>query len=118
MANTLVNPTWVAFEVATRFANSLKAVTLFDRSYSDEYVVKGAKVGNTVKVRMPQLFEASEGEALVEQNLLDEAVNVILNRRRHVGFGWSSSEATLNLDDIRTRYVQPAAEITDWWRAG
>ena len=111
MANTLVNPTWVAFEVATGFSNSLKAVTLFDRQYSDEYVVKGAKVGNTVKIRLPQQYEASEGEALVQQNLLDQTVDVILNRRRHVGFGWSSSEATLNLDDVRTRYVQPAAEV-------
>jgi hypothetical protein len=37
-------------------------------------------------------------------------VNVILNRRRHVGFGWSSAQATTDLDDIRARYVQPAAE--------
>jgi hypothetical protein len=63
-----------------------------------------------VKVRLPQQFESSEGEALVIQNLLDRTVNVILNRRRHVGFGWSSAQQTLDLDDIRGRYVQPAAE--------
>jgi len=56
------------------------------------------------------LFEASEGDALVLQNLLDRTVNVILNRRRHVGFGWSSAQATTDLDDVRQRYVQPAAE--------
>jgi hypothetical protein len=61
-------------------------------------------------VRLPQLFEASEGEELVIQNLLDRTVNVVLNRRRHVGFGWSSTQATTDLDEIRQRYVQPAAE--------
>ena len=110
MANTLVTPGWVTFEVAMYFVNSLRGVAQFDRSYSDEYVQAGAKVGDTVKVRLPQQFEASEGEALVLQNLLDRTVNVILNRRRHVGFQWSSAQATLELDDIRNRYVQPAAE--------
>ena len=110
MANTLIDPTWVTFETAMYFVNGLRGVAQFDRSYSDEFVHDGAKVGDTVKVRLPQQFEASEGEALVLQNLLDRTVNVILNRRRHVGFGYSSTQATTDIDDIRSRYVQPAAE--------
>jgi len=110
MANTIVNTEWVTFEVAKYFVNSLRGVAQFDRQYSDEYVQNGAKVGDTVRVRLPQQFEASEGDALVEQNLLDRTVNVILNRRRHVGFGWSSAQATTDIDDIKARYVQPAAE--------
>lgn len=110
MANTLVTPEWATMEVAMYFVNSLRGVQNFDRSYSDEFVHDGAKVGDTVKIRLPQQFEAVEGEALEIQNLLDRTVNLILNRRRHVGFGWSSSQATTDLDDIRNRYVQPAAE--------
>jgi hypothetical protein len=110
MANTLVTPEQVTYEVAMYFVNSLRGVAQFDRQYSDEFAKTGAKVGDTVKVRLPQQFEASEGDSLVEQPLLDRTVNVILNRRRHVGFGWTTSEETTDLDDIRNRYVQPAAE--------
>ena len=110
MANTIVNPEWVTFESALYFVNSLRGVAQFNREYNDEFKHDGAKVGDTVKVRLPQQFEASDGEALVIQNLLDRTVNVILNRRRHVGFGWSSAQATTDLDDIRNRYVMPAAE--------
>jgi hypothetical protein len=110
MANTFVNPAWVTFEVAKRFVNSLRAVAQFTRKYSDEFSVDGAKVGDTVRVRLPQQFEVSEGEGLVEQNLTDQTKTLILNRRRQVGFGWSSTEATVNMDDIRTRYVMPAAD--------
>ena len=110
MANTLVTPEWVTFEVARYFVNSLRGVGQFNRTYSDEFSQSGAKVGDTVKVRLPQLFEASEGDALVEQNLLDRTVNVILNRRRHVGFGWSSTQQTTDMDHIRNRYTMPAAE--------
>lgn len=110
MANTLVNGTLVTFEVARAFANSLKGVGQFNRQYSDEYAQKGGKVGDTVKIRLPYMWETSEGEDLVEQNLLDRSVNLILNRRRHIGFGWSTAEETLDLDDIRARYVNTAGE--------
>lgn len=110
MANTLLNPTLVTYEVAMYFTNSLRGVGQFNREYNDEFAKDGGKVGDTVKIRLPQQFEASEGEALVIQNLLDRTVNLIINRRRHVGFGWSSAQATLDLDDVRARYVQPAAE--------
>lgn len=110
MANTLATPDWVTFEVARYFSNSLTGVSQFNREYSDEYVHDGAKVGDTVKIRLPQQFVASSGEALVQQNLLDQTVSLALNRRRHVGFPYSSQEATLDIDAIRARYVQPAAE--------
>src|SRR5574343_2087092 len=110
MADTTVTPDWVTMEVALYFVNSLRGVANFDRSYSDEFIQAGAKVGDTVRIRLPQQYEAVEGEALEIQNLLDRTVNLILNRRRHVGFGWSSAQATTDLDDIRSRYVQPAAE--------
>lgn len=110
MANTLATPDWVTFEVARYFVNSLRGVGQFNRTYSDEYMQAGAKVGNTVKIRLPQQFTTTSGEALTEQNLLDETVSLVLNRRRHVGFGYSSQEATTDIQEIRTRYVQPAAE--------
>lgn len=110
MANTLITPEHVTYEVAMYFVNSLRGVMQFNREYSDEYKQRGGKVGDTIKVRLPQQFEASEGDSLVEQPLLDRTVSIILNRRRHVGFGWSTAEETTDLDDIRGRYVQPAAE--------
>lgn len=110
MANTIVHPDWVTFRVAQYFVNSLRGVAQFDRQYSSEYRKAGAKVGDTVKIRLPQQWETYEGDMLVEQNILDQTVNVILNRRRHVGFGWGTGEQTTDLDDIENRYVQPAAE--------
>jgi hypothetical protein len=110
MANTLLTPDWITYESATYFVNSLRGVAQFNRQYSDEFVQAGAKVGDTVRIRLPQQFEASDGDALVQQNLLDRNVNLILNRRRHVGFGFSSAQATTDIDAVRQRYVQPAAE--------
>src|SRR6185436_11747995 len=111
MANTVATTSLVLREVARYFVNSLKGVAAFNRSLSDEYVQpgNGAKVGDTVKVKLPQMWEASTGQALVLQNILDQTVNVILNSQRHVGFGFSSAQATTDLGEIRKNYVAPAS---------
>jgi len=110
MSNTLATPDWVTFEVARNFANSLRGVGQFNRTYSSEYMQAGAKVGSTVKIRLPQQFTTTSGDALEEQNLLDQTVSLVLNRRRHIGFGYSSQEETTDIQAIRERYVKPAAD--------
>lgn len=110
MANTTVTPTWVANETARYFTNSLKGVANFNRSYDDQYRQAGARIGSLLKVRLPQQWEVRSGQGFVQQNIYDQTVTIPVNRQRGVDFGFSSAEATLDLDDVRGRYVQPAAE--------
>ena len=110
MANTKATPTWTCKESLRYFANSLKGVASFNRSYDGQYVQNGAKVGNTVKARLPQQWAIRSGQAFDQQNILDQTVDIVLNKQRGIDFGFSSAEATHDLDEIRSRYVQPAAE--------
>jgi hypothetical protein len=110
MANTLVTPTWVTKEVARGYTNEIRFISNVNRTYDDQYVQNGAKVGDTVQARLPQRFTATDGQALQLQNLYDQTVPITLTNQKNVAFGWSSSQATLQVDDVRSRYVQPAAE--------
>ena len=111
MANTLATPSWVTKEVARYFVNNLVFGKNCNRTYSDEFIQSGAKVGNTINVRLPQRFQATRGQALQLQNLYDATVPVTLSAQLNVGFGYSSAQATTELDNIRGRYIQPAAEV-------
>ena len=110
MANTLATPTWVMKGVARGFTNSVKFVQGTNRSYDDQYVIDGAKVGQTVKARLPQRFVVSDGQAYQPQNLLDQTVNITLTNQKQVAFGWSSQQETTDLDDVRERYVVPGGQ--------
>jgi len=111
MANTLATPSWVTKEVARYFLNEITFVKNVNRTYDDQYVQAGAKVGNTVNARLPQRFTATDGQALQLQNLYDQTVPITLTNQKNVAFGYSSAQATTELDNIRERYVQPAAEV-------
>ena len=110
MANTLVTPTWVTNETALRFMNSVKGVANFNRSYDDRYKAGGAKVGATVLARLPQQFTVRRGQAWAPQNLYDQTVPITLSYQTGVDFEWSSAQETLEVDRIRERYVNPAAD--------
>jgi hypothetical protein len=100
----------VTNETALRFMNSVKGVAQF-RQYADEFRDKGgAKVGNTVLIRLPQRYYARRGQGWVPQALLDRTTPVTLSYQSGVDFEWSSAQATTELDRVRERYVNPAAD--------
>ena len=110
MPNTLANPSWVIKEVGRYWLNNIQFLKNCKRTYDDQFVQAGAKMGDTVNYRLPQKFVANSGSALQVQALYDQTVPMTLSNQTNVGFGYSSGEATVNLDDIRGRYVMPAAE--------
>jgi hypothetical protein len=109
MPNTIATPTWVLKEVGRGWINNIVFVKNCDRQYSDEYVQAGAKVGDTIKYRMPQRFNVTEGQALQLQALYDATVPISLQKQLNVAFSYSSAQATTDIDDVRERYVLPAA---------
>jgi hypothetical protein len=110
MANTLATPSWTTKEVARSFINKLIFLSNVNRTYDDQYEIAGAKVGNTVNARLPQRFTVTDGQALQLQNLYDQTVPISLTNQKNVAFGYSSQQATTELDNIRTRYVNPGSE--------
>jgi hypothetical protein len=110
MANTLATPTWVTRETARFFVNDLTFLANVNRTYDDQYRQAGAKVGNTVQARLPQRFTVYDGQALQLQPIYDQTVPITLTNQKQVAFGYSTAQATTELDLIRERYVQPGAE--------
>ena len=110
MANTLITPSWVTKETARGFINNLGFAGNINREYDDQFIQNGAKVGNTVNVRMPVRFTATHGQAFQQQNVLESSVAVTLSDQINVGMGWSSAQATTEIDMVRERYVNPASD--------
>ena len=111
MANTFVTPSWVVNETALRWMNSVKFIANLDRSYDDQYRQAGAKVGYTVQARLPQRYAGARGQAWQPEALYDAVMPLTLSYQSQVGFDWSSAAATMEVDRVRERYVQPAANF-------
>src|SRR4030095_12869111 len=110
MANTLITPTWVLKDVARVAVNLLKFASQIERWYDDKYKVGGAKAGYTVSGRLPQRFRTTKGQAFQAQPINDVTVPVTLTDQATIGTSWSTADATVVVEDVRRRYVNPAGE--------
>ncbi len=110
MANTFITPSWVTRDVAMFWKNSIKFAGSVNRSYDAAYAGHGAKVGYTVNARIPQRFQPVEGQALVQQAILNQTVPISITHQKHIGFGWSSADDTMIVEDVQERYTMPAGQ--------
>jgi hypothetical protein len=108
MANTLLNTSKILDKSLMILENNLAFSGRVNKEYSDEFAVKGAKVGSTVNVRKPVRFVGTTGPALAIENVVETVVPVTLDTQFHVDFTFSSQELTLNIDDFADRYLKPA----------
>ena len=109
MANSLVTPTWYTKEVARILVNNLRFASNVNRTYDDAYVQAGAKVGYTVNARLPQRFTVTEGQALQTQGINDQYAPITLTHQKNVAYSWSTASMTQEIEEVRKRYVAPAA---------
>ena len=81
--NTFITPTWVTTDVAVNWKNSIKLVGRFDRSWDSQWENKpqGAQIGFTVQARLPPRQIVSEGQALVQQAIINQTVPISLNHQ-------------------------------------
>jgi hypothetical protein len=108
MANTLYTPTWIGREVLQVADNETRFVKNIDKKLGGDFRVAGVKVGETIGIRLPQRFVTNKGQAYQGQAITDQIVYVTITDQAQVGWGWSSIQASMEIQDVQERYVNPA----------
>jgi hypothetical protein len=107
--NTLLTIDVVTRELARCLENSLMFARGVNRGYDDRFARDGAKVGDTVRLRMPNRFYAANGANANIQDYTEANVSLQLAYRKNVSFGFTTQDMTLSLDDYSERTLKPAA---------
>jgi hypothetical protein len=107
-ANTLVTPSWIMKEGMFRLTNQMKFSGEVNRSYSKEYKVDGAKIGNIVNARLPVRYLVRDGAAFQGQDVTENTVAIAITDQIHVAIEFGAQSLTLEVDNYRERYLEPA----------
>jgi hypothetical protein len=100
----------VTKETAAGYVNNLVFADNLTKEYNDQFKGNGAHRGDTINVRLPQRFVAQHGQGMVVQNIFDQTTPVTLNDQIHVAMSLSSAQRTTSVDQVRERYIKPAAQ--------
>lgn len=116
MANTVTTPNMIGRGVLSVAENETRFVKGVTKKLADDFTVAGVKVGATVGVRLPQRWITNKGQAYVGQSINDQIVYVTITDQANIGWGWSSIQGTLEIQDEYERYVSPAGiQMANTW---
>lgn len=111
MSSTLLTPTAVTREAIRVLHQKLNFVGSIDRQYDDRFAQDGAKIGDSLKIRLPNQYTVTTGKVLDAQDTTETSQTLTVSTQKHVGMNFSSSELTLSLDDFSTRIIEPAMSV-------
>jgi hypothetical protein len=87
--------------------NNLVLTRNVNRQYDDSFAVEGAKIGSTLRIRLPDRALVTDGAALQVQDDNEQFTTLTVNNQKHIGVNFTSAELTMQLDDFADRVLKP-----------
>jgi hypothetical protein len=87
--------------------NNLVITRNVNRQYDDSFAVEGAKIGSTLRIRLPDRALVTDGAALQVQDDNEQYTTLTVASQKHIGVNFTSAELTMQLDDFAERVLKP-----------
>lgn len=111
MPNTILTPTAVTREALRILHQKLNFVGNIVREYDSSFAKSGAKIGDSLKIRLPNQYTVTSGATLITQDTTESSVTLQVATQKHVGMNFSTAELSLSLDDFSKRIIEPAMTV-------
>lgn len=111
MANTLLTIGAITREALALFRNSNAFIGEIDRQYDSSFARTGAKIGNTLRIRLPNDYTVRTGPTAVPQDTKENSTPLVVATQMGVDVAFSTAERTLNLDDYKERVLAPMINV-------
>lgn len=107
MANSLLTIDMITRKSLEILENNLVITRNVNRQYDDSFAVQGAKIGSTLRIRLPDRALVTDGAALSVQDDNEQFTTLSVDNQKHIGITFTSQELTMQLDDFAERVLKP-----------
>lgn len=107
MASTLLTIDMITREAVRLWKNSNAFIQNVDMQYDDSFAVSGAKIGDSLRIRLPNDFTVRTGPAISVQDTSEQSTTLVLATQKGVDVSFSTRERTMKLDDYSRRILAP-----------
>jgi hypothetical protein len=111
MANTLLTPDMLTREALRIFHQKSNYIGNTTRHYDDSFAKTGAKIGDQLRIRLPNEYTVTTGATMSVQDVTESSVTLPVQTQKHVAFSFTSAELTMSLDDFSQRILAPAVSV-------
>ena len=107
MANSILTIDMITRKSLEILENNLVLSRNVNRQYDDSFAVEGAKIGSTLRIRLPDRALVTDGAALQVQDDNEQFTTLTVSSQKHIGVNFTSAELTMQLDDFAERVLKP-----------
>lgn len=111
MPNTILTADKITREALMILHQKLNFIGSINRQYDDSFAQEGAKIGDTLRIRMPNQYAVRDGWARSSQDTVEENISLTVSNVKGVDVNFTSKELTLDLDDFSERIIAPAMSV-------
>lgn len=107
MSNSLLTIDMITAKALEIFENESAILRNVNRQYDDSFAVQGAKIGTTLRIRLPDRALVTDGAALQVQDDNEQYTTLTVSSQKHIGLNFTTAEMTMQLDDFAERVLKP-----------
>ncbi len=107
MSNNILTIDMITRKALEIFENNLVLTRNVNRQYDDSFAVQGAKIGSTLRIRLPDRSLVTDGAALQVQDENQQYTTLTVSSQKHIGINFTTAELTMQLDDFANLILKP-----------
>jgi hypothetical protein len=107
MANAILTIDKITQAAVSLFKNSNMFIQNINTQYDGQFAVDGAKIGDALRIRLPNDFVVRHGTALSAQDTNEQFTSLPLKTQSGVDIAFSTAERALKIDDYSERVLMP-----------
>jgi len=107
MSNSILTIDMITRKSLEILENNLVLTRNVNRQYDDSFAVEGAKIGSTLRIRLPDRALVTDGAALQVQDDNEQYTTLSVASQKHIGINFTSAELTMQMDDFAERVLKP-----------
>lgn len=111
MANSILTPTAVTRKAGMILHQKLNFVGRVDRQYDKSFANEGAKIGDSLKIRLPNEYTVRTGINMSSQDVAETSTTLTVATVKGVDLNFTSQELALHIDDFAERILEPAMSV-------
>lgn len=107
MSNSLLTIDMITAKSLEILENNLVITRNINKQYDDSFAQSGAKIGSTLRIRLPDRALVTDGAALQVQDDNEQFTTLAVSSQKHIGINFTTQELTMQMDDFAERVLKP-----------
>jgi len=107
MSNSILTIDMITRKALEILENNLVITRNVNRQYDDSFASEGAKIGSTLRIRLPDRALVTDGAALQVQDDNEQYTTLTVSSQKHIGVNFTTAELTMQMDDFAERVLKP-----------